>query len=90
MQNKTPDRIRVNWVVEVLKVLGIIGKVLLRLLSYVFNILMTVLLIGMITGIIVCTVFAIYINNYLDLEIDPTLITSVSTDSTNIWISSAS
>ncbi len=82
MQNKTPDGIRVNWVVEVLKVLGIIGKILLRLLSYVFNILMTVLLIGMITGIIVCTVFAIYINNYLDLEIDPSLITSVSTDST--------
>ncbi len=82
MQNSTPGKGKVNWFVEVLRVLGIIGKVLLRLLSYVFNILMTVLLIGLITGIIVCSVFAIYINNYLDLEIDPSLIASVNTNST--------
>ncbi len=82
MQNKTPGKAKVNWFVEVLRVLGIIGKILLRLLSYVFNVLMTVMLIGLITGIIVCSVFAIYINNYLDLEIDPSLISSVNTNST--------
>ena len=73
---------RVNWGSEVLRVLGIIGKVLLRILSYVANILLTVMLIGLITGIIISTVFAIYINNYLDLEIDSTLIVTASQDST--------
>ncbi len=73
---------RVNWGSEVLRVLGIIGKVLLRILSYLANIILTVLLIGLITGIIISTVFAIYINNYLDLEIDSTLIVTASQDST--------
>ncbi|MBQ8511207.1 MAG: transglycosylase domain-containing protein [Clostridia bacterium] len=76
------DGARVNWGAEVLRVLGIIGAVLLRILSYFFNILLTVLLIGLITGIIVATVFAIYINTYLDLEIDPNLISTVNRDST--------
>lgn len=75
------DRARVNWGWEILRVLGIIGKVLLRLLSYLVNILLTVLLIGLITGIIVGTVFIIYINNYLDLEIDPNTIVAVNRDS---------
>jgi len=82
MQNYSPDNYKVNWGMEILKVLGIIGKVILRLLSYFFNVLMTVLLIGLITGIIVCSVFAIYVNNYLDLEIDANLITTVNTNST--------
>lgn len=82
MQNNAPDNYKVNWGLEILKVLGIIGKVILRLLSYVVNVLMTVLLIGLITGIIVCTVFAIYVNNYLDLKIDANLITTVNTNST--------
>lgn len=83
MQNNAPDDYRVNWGLEILKVLGIVGKIVLRLLSYVFNVLTTVLLIGLITGIIVCTVFAIYVNNYLDLEIDANLITTVNTNSTS-------
>ncbi len=73
---------RVNWGNEVLRVLGIIGRVLLRVLSYFMNILLTVMLIGLITGIIVASVFAIYINNYLDLEIDSSLIVTASQDST--------
>ncbi len=76
------DGARVNWGAEVLRVLGIIAGVLLRILSYFFNILLTVLLIGLITGIIVATVFAIYINTHLDLEIDPSLISTVNRDST--------
>jgi len=73
---------RVNWGNEILRVLGIIGKVLLRILSYFMNILLTVMLIGLITGIIVASVFAIYINNYLDLEIDSSLIVTASQNST--------
>ena len=56
---------RVNWGMEVLRVLGIIGMVLFKIFSYFMNILLTILLIGLITGIIVSSVFAIYINNYL-------------------------
>lgn len=73
---------RVNWGMEVLRVLGIIGTVLFKIFSYFMNILLTILLIGLITGIIVCSVFAIYINNYLDLEIDPSTIVTANSDST--------
>ena len=73
---------RVNWGMEVLRVLGIIGMVLFKIFSYFMNILLTILLIGLITGIIVSSVFAIYINNYLDLEIDPSTIVTASSDST--------
>ncbi len=68
------EQTSVNWGLEVMHIFGIIGKVLLRLFSYVLNILLTILLIGLITGIIVGTAFAIYINNYLDLTIDPSLL----------------
>lgn len=73
---------KVNWGSETLHVLGVIGSVLLRLLSYLLNIILTVLLIALITGIIVGSVFAIYINNYLNLEIDPSTIVNVNRDST--------
>lgn len=73
---------RVNWGTEVLRVLGIIGGVLFKIFSYFMNILLTLMLIGLITGIIVGSVFAIYIKNYLDLEIDPNLIVAANTDST--------
>lgn len=77
--NETPS---VNWGKETTRILGIVGKILLRLLSYLMNVILTVLLIGLITAIIVGSVFAIYINNYLDLEIDPSTIVQISSDST--------
>ncbi len=40
-----------------------IGKVSLRVLTYVMNALLTILLIGAVCGIIVGTVFCIYIKN---------------------------
>ena len=73
---------RVNWGMEVLHVLGIIGRILFKIFSYFMNILLTILLIGLVTGIIVYSVFAIYINNYLDLEIDPSTIVTANSDST--------
>lgn len=72
----------VNWGGEVGTFFGRIGKILLRILSYFVNILLTVTLIGLITGIIVAGAFAIYVNNYLDLEIDPSLIATATSDST--------
>ena len=72
----------IDWEKETLSVLGTIGKVALRILSYLMNVILTILLIGLICAIIVGSVFAIYINNYLDLEIDPSTIVQINSDST--------
>ncbi len=70
-----------NW--ETAKVILIrVGKVALRVLSYVLNILLTILLIGLICGVIVGTVFAIYIKNYVDPEIDSSLLKGAGSDTT--------
>ena len=65
-----------------LKTLKITGKVLLKILSYLSNILLTVILISLITSVIVGTVFAVYIKNNLDLEMDPSLLVSAAKDTT--------
>ncbi len=72
---------RVSWGKESLRVLGIIGRVLFKIFSYFMNVVLTVMLICLIAGVIVATVFAIYVNNYLDLEIDPSTIVTVTQDS---------
>ncbi len=46
------------------------GRVVLRILSWVLNIVITVGLVGMITGTIVGGVFALWIKNYVDPSID--------------------
>ncbi len=63
-------------------VLKIIGKVALRILSYIVNIILTLLLIGMICAVIIGTVFAIYIKNNLDLDIDSSMLVTAGTDTT--------
>ena len=62
--------------------LKIIGKILLKVLSYVVNILLTVILIGLICSVIVGTVFAVYIKNNLDLNIDTEMLISEGKDTT--------
>lgn len=58
------------------------GKVLLRILSYVMNIILTVMLIGIVCAVIVGTVFCLYIKNYVDPEIDSSLFVTASSDTT--------
>lgn len=58
------------------------GRIALRVLSYVVNIFLTILLIGMICGIIIGTAFAVYIKNDLDLEIDSSMLVSAAQDKT--------
>ncbi len=58
------------------------GKVSLRILSYLMNVLMTVMLIGTTCAIIIGTVFCIYISNYVDPEIDSSLFAAASSDTT--------
>lgn len=59
-----------------------IGKVSLRALTYIMNTLLTILLIGAVCGIIVGTVFCIYIKNYVDPQIDSSLLVGARSDNT--------
>ncbi len=67
---------------KTVQILSATGKVILKILSYVVNIILTVALVGLISGVIIGTVFAIYIKNELDLEIDPSTLISVDQDTT--------
>ena len=59
-----------------------VGRVFLRILTYIMNTLLTIFLIGAVCGIIVGTVFCIYIKNYVDPEIDSSLLVGASADTT--------
>ena len=67
---------------KILAALAISGRVFLRILSYVVNIVLTLVLIGLICAVIIGTVFAIYIKNNLNLEIDPSTLIMVGEDTT--------
>ncbi len=76
--NKTP----INWNNETKDVMKKIGKVLFKVLTYFFNIFLTLLLIVFIIGIIVGSTFAIYIKNYVDADIDASLLVNAGTNKT--------
>ena len=59
-----------------------VGKITLRILSYVMNVLLTLMLVGTTCAIIIGTVFCIYIKNYVDPEIDSSLFAAASSDTT--------
>ncbi len=63
----------INWNDETKQTLKKIGKVALKVLTYFFNIFLTFLLIVFIIGIIVGSTFAIYVKNYVDVDIDASL-----------------
>ena len=48
----------------------VVGKVCLRMLAYLANILLTILLIGVVAGTIMGCAFLYYVNNYVDGSID--------------------
>ncbi len=76
-----PNDLKKYW--DIAKVIIIrVGKVVLRILSYFLNIFLTILLVGLICGVIVGTVFAIYIKNYVDPEIDSSLLRGAGSDTT--------
>ena len=78
--SKTKEDVR--WGYETARVFKSIGKVTLRILSYLSNIILTLVLIGMVTAVIVGTAFALYIKNNLDLSIDADSFISASLDKT--------
>ena len=72
----------VNWNKELVSVLKNVGRIALRVASYVLNVLLTVILIGMITAVIVGTAFAVYIKDNLDLSIDADSFITAGQDTT--------
>ncbi|MBE6658143.1 MAG: PBP1A family penicillin-binding protein [Ruminococcaceae bacterium] len=84
-KRKEKDENRVHWGSEILYALGLVGRVILRMFSWVLNILMTVALIGMITGTIVGGVFALWIKNYVDPTIDTSLLTTSQDLTTQLY-----
>ena len=84
-KKKEKDEDRVRWGMEILSALGLIGRVILRMFSWVLNILMTVALIGMITGTIVGGVFALWIKNYIDPTIDTSNLTTSQDLTTRLY-----
>lgn len=79
----TPPKRKININKElIVKILKITGTVILRIFSYLINILLTIMLIGMICAVIIGTVFAVYIKNNLDLEIDSSMLVTAGTDTT--------
>ena len=65
-----------EWGKEVADAGIVFGAVILRILSWVLNILITIGLIAMITGTIVAGVFALWIKNYVDPSIDVSNLTT--------------
>lgn len=84
--NQTPKRKKSGWGREIAHAFGIIGRVLTKALGWLVNILITVLLIGVITGIIVGSAFAIYVKNFIDTEVDESkFVLSQSNQTTKIY-----
>ena len=84
-KKKEKNENRVHWGREVLYALALVGRVILRMFSWILNILMTVALIGMITGTIVGGVFALWIKNYVDPTVDTSLLTTSQDLTTRLY-----
>ncbi len=80
-----PQREKVNWGGEVAGSGKLAGKFVGRIFSYILNALLTVLLICFITGIIVCTVFAVYVKNYIDPTMDTDAFEVASSQTSKIY-----
>lgn len=84
-KKKEKNEDRVHWGREILYAMALIGRVILRMFSWVLNIVMTVALIGMITGTIVGGVFALWIKNYVDPTVDTSLLTTSQDLTTRLY-----
>lgn len=64
------------------KILGIAGYVLYKAFSYVLNSILTIMLVCLVCGIIVGTTFALYVKNYVNTDIDTSILSTSGQDST--------
>ena len=58
------------------------GRVLYKAFSYILNIFFTFFLVCLVCGIIIGTTFALYIKNYVDTDIDTSMLSTSGTDTT--------
>ena len=61
---------KVDWGEEISSAVKLTGKGLLKALGWIVSIIMTIGLIGVITGVIVGGVFLLYVNNHLDTGVE--------------------
>ncbi len=71
-----------DWEKEILGSMCLAGKGIFKVFSYLFNIILTILLICIVTGAIVGCAFSIYIKNYVDPTIDESLLATGGTSQT--------
>ena len=64
------------------QVLGAVGKVIYKIFSYILNTVLTILLICLVCGIILGTVFTLYVKNYVDTDFDMSILSTSESDST--------
>lgn len=60
----------INWSDELAVSVRLVGKALLKFLGWIFSIIMTLCLIGVITGVIVGGAFLLYAKDHLDTSVD--------------------
>ncbi len=80
--NIIKKKIKVDWEAEILNSMRLAGKGFFKVFSYLFNVIFTILLICIITGVIVACAFSIYIKNYIDPNIDESLLATGGTSQT--------
>ena len=73
---------QVDWEKEILHSMRLAGKGIFKVFSCLFNVILTILLIGIVTGAIVGCAFSIYIKNYVDPTIDESLLATGGTSQT--------
>ena len=84
--SRKPQNKETNWGSEVAYALGLIGAVFGKIFSFILNALLTVMLIGLITGTIVGGAFALYIKNYIEVDISQFEVMSTGqSESTKIY-----
>ena len=81
MKNK-----KIDWFKEIKKAWHLLFAGLLKFMQIFANILITIILIGVLTGVIVVSAFSIYIGNYIDTEADMSLFRlNISSTTTRIY-----
>jgi hypothetical protein len=61
---------KIDWLSEIKKAGRFAARGFLKFLQVFANVLITIILIGVLTGVIVVSAFSIYIGNYIETEAD--------------------
>lgn len=75
----------INWLEEFFYAMGIILRIIYTALAFVMDVIITLLLVCAVTGIIVVTAFAVYINNNIDPTFDDSLIITSADQSSQLY-----